>query len=344
MRAKLKYLGLLSCVACLATSCSSDIPDIEEVGKGPAMSFAVADLTRATVTNSINKFAVYGDMKLPGDKNSSPLIVFNKTEVTYTDNGWKYAGIQYWYPKHEHSFVALIPVSVLDASASTRYFDSRLTFTYSIPTSGNGILADRGDVTDIIAATHRRLYSESDIITTTTFRFGHIMSLINVAPQLDDNEMNPDEILKIHKLELLGFSTIAEFTVLPAELQSNRQTDDRLVNVSAHEGQGNLSITFDTPKIITNHSDKVNLFDPDDSIIMIPQTFASDSEAKMVLTYTINDEVQESKLIVPLKLLKWESGSSYTYCLLFDKMGLKLQTVVIEDWKEIKERFDSVIE
>lgn len=331
MHAKLNYLYLLLIFAgCLASSCTSDSPE-DVVGNGSEVKFTVSDLSRASVKTSINQFAVYGDMKSV-DYNTEPYVVFDKTEVQYRENNWSYNGIQYWFPRHEYSFVAIHPISVLGNDNTPDYSDSELSFTYTLPVSdGNKVIAN--DVSDILGATHRRYYGEGASLPVS-FTFSHLMSLINVAPALDDNVMAPDAYLQVRKLELTGLKSKATFSILPAPRLSNNQTDDRVIEVTGQEGEANLAIEFATPKKIMNHGGNVRLFDANDAIIMLPQTFTADSQSQIILTYTINDGTETKEMSSPLKLLVWESGKSYTYKLTLDRTGLIFGTTTITNWSE----------
>lgn len=335
MDAKLTYLFFLSFAACLVSSCSSDAPENVEGSKGSEITFAVAELSRASVTTSFNKFALYGDMKFPVDATGVPSGVFNKTEVEYKDGSWYYDGIQYWYPRHEHSFIAISPVSALETSGTPQYLNSQLSFTYIIPTTSGNEVANYSDVADIMAATHRRLQDKDVTNTTVTFRFSHIMSLINISPALDDNLMAPDEYMKIHRLELSGFKTKAMFNILPASRQSNNQTDDRVIDIAGHDMAGKLTIDFTEPIKVTNDRKNVSLFDNDDAIIMLPQTFGADSDARIIVYYTINDESTEKQLLLSLKGKTWESGKSYNYRFILNRRGLISETTAITDWDEM---------
>ena len=332
MDAKLTYCLILSFVGWLAASCSSDAPDNVDVSKGSEMSFAVAEMSRASVTTSFNRFALYGDMKFPVENDAAATGVFDKTEVTYVGGNWVYEGTRYWMPGHEHSFIAVSPVSVLETGNPT-YSNSQLSFTYTIPAAGGTVNKD--DVTDILAATHRRLYDDADANTTATFRFGHILSLINLAPALADNIMGPDAYIAIRRLELSGFSTGARIDILPAARQSNRQTDDRVIDIAGHQSEAALAVDFAEPVKIANDRKNVNLFADGDAIIMLPQTFAADSEAKIVLTYTVNDDPSERQVTLPLMSQKWESGKSYAYRFTLDRTGLIVNTVSITDWDRL---------
>lgn len=337
MDAKRTYLYLLFFVACLASSCTSDAPDDVDVRKGSEVSFGVSDLTR-TVTTDINTpgsaFAVYGDMK-EGNQ-ADPSVLFDKTEVKYQNGRWDYEGAQYWFPGCEHSFVAITPLSVLDNAS---YSQSALSFTYTIPTT-DGNLSDKNDVPDILVATHRRLYeSENENQNKNTkvvFWFGHVMSLINIAPKLDDNIMSKDEYIEFHTLELSGFKTTATFEILPAPRQSNSQTDDRMIGVTEQkgEGSGHLTIEFKAPVQVKN-GESVSLFDDKEALIMLPQTFDPGSETKIILTYTVNNDPSIKQVTIPLQNLQWESGKGYTYRFTINRQGLLFGTTTITDWEKM---------
>ncbi|MDE7414685.1 MAG: fimbrillin family protein [Muribaculaceae bacterium] len=335
MDAKLTYLQLLSCMACVActlSSCSADTPEQTETGKGYEMSFDVSGLSRGSVTTSFNEFAVYGDSKSMEDLNSDHKILFNKTVVKYKDGSWSYDGTQYWLPGNEHSFIAISPVSAVENANTLQYLNSQLSFTYNIPTVENNRVIKHDDIADIVVSTHRRLYNDGDTNARTTFNFGHVMSLINIAPAFDDNIMNKEEYISIVRLELSGFKTKASFNITPAPRQSNTQTDDRIIEVTGQEKDGTLTVEFDDPVKVANDRKNVNLFDNNDALIMLPQAFASDSDARIVLSYRINDEASLKQITLPLTRKQWDSGKSYTYKFTFNRIGMLSESTSITEW------------
>lgn len=338
MDAKLTYSSLLIFAACVVSSCTSDAPDDMDAAKGVEVSFAVSGLSRASVTTSFNQFAVYGDINHPNDDVRPPVVLFDNTEVNYKDDSWTYEGTQFWVPKYEHSFVAISPLSVLATDNTPRYLNSQLSFTYTIPTTDGGKLSSNSDVTDIIAATHRRLYVlkddefVTDARTKVTFKFGHLLSLINLSPALSDNIMKADDYLLFHKLELSGFKTKADFSILPAQRQSNSQTDDMVVGVDALDGTGSFTFDFTEPVKVLNNSKYVSLLAADDAIIMLPQAFGADSEAKIVLYYTINDDPEVKQLTLPLSSQTWDSGKSYIYRFIISRNGAHFNSTTITEW------------
>lgn len=327
---------LLACITCLVSSCNSDTTDDMLLSKGAEMSFNVSVLSRASVTTGIDKFAVYGDMKVVGDnKNTTPTVLFNNTEVVYRDGRWIYDGIQYWIPKREHSFVAISPVSVLATDADPTYSDSKLSFTYALPVSG-GNLSSNDDVADILISTHRRYYeSDKTLDSKVSLTFGHILSLINIAPAFYDNSLSSDAYILFHKLKFSGVRTKARFDILPAARLSNSQTDDRVVDVNGQE-VGNFTIGLTTPVKVENNAKNVSLFADNDAVIMLPQIFAAETEAKITLFYTINGDESMKQVTIPLNNFKWESGSSYTYIFTIERTGVKLGDCEINPWNVIR--------
>lgn len=330
--AKLTYLFILSAVACLLSSCTSDAPD-SDFGKKAEISFAVSDRTRA-VTTDITEFAVYGDMKLAANNTATPTVIFNKTKVEYTGTRWYYPNVQYWFPQHEHSFVAVSPSLVLEADPDIQYLNSKLSFSYGFPTSANGAFLNPDIVPDIVVATHRRLYNPTDINLSTVFGFSHIMSLVNFAPALDDNGMDKDDYILFHKMELSGVNTKARFDILPAPRLSGNQTDDMMVDVTGQE-TGNLAIWFKTPVMVKNDVTNVSLFADNDALIMLPQTFEVNSESEIILYYTKNNETAMNQVNIPLKGMKWESGKSHIYRFTIERTCVKFGNCEINPWNLI---------
>lgn len=313
----------------LLSSCTSDVLDGENITRGSEVQFAVSELSRATITTSIDEFAVYGDKKSLVDNNTAPMVLFDKTKVEHKNNSWRYDGIQYWYPKHEHSFVAIHPLSVLESGNNPQYADSKLSFTYAVPEK----VSDRNAIPDILAATHRRVYELDDPNNTTTFQFSHIMSLINLAPMLSDDSMGEDSYIEFHHLVLSGLKAQATFNITPAPRQTNLQTSDRVVEVTGQNGESELTINIDTPKRIYNNKKDVTLFDDDDAIIMLPQTFDAASKAQILLTYSINGNAEKKQVTIPLaESGSWESGKSYSYRFTISRTGVKVEAATITNW------------
>lgn len=336
----IKYIYILLFTGFLLTSCSSE----ETVTTSSEMKFGISDLTRAStsLSNITEKpFALFGDMipSMISNKPSEKTITFNNTSVEYNGSRWISSSVQYWANYNEHSFVAIHPLSTLSstgADAEIDYSDSRLSFTYSIPTNFK-------ETSDILAATHRRKYIDqrefdesgntvSGTADVVYFRFGHIMSIINIAPAFDDKILTQEDYIDIIKFELTGFKNKALFSIAPAPLLTADQTDDREIEVTGQQGEGVLQYDLIVPKRIMNDGKNVNLFEINDEIIMIPQTFSADSDAKIIIYYTVSDDATIKQIILPLKNQKWETGKSYTYRFTLDRKGPHFETTTISDW------------
>lgn len=318
---------LLTYVAlCLLASCAAEESDGPSTGE--AMEFSVRTDARSSRADApaIREFAVFADMKFT--QGETPVIIMDNVPVRYnqsTDH-WEYTGTQYWFPQHEHSFVAVHPTSVA-AQDGTQYTNSNLSLTYTLPSDHKATL-------DLIAATHRRQYELGAPATPVMLRFGHLMSQINIAAALDDNIMAPDAYLEFHKLEMSGFRTKATFNISPASLLTSTQTDDSRIEVNGHQGDGSLTIDFTTPVRIINDHKSVNILSPNEAIIMLPCAFAADSRAKIVLTYTISEDAATPRqLTLPLMNQSWDTGKSYTYRFTVDRKGSQFQETSIADWK-----------
>lgn len=333
-----KLIYLLTCIALLATSCNSDTSDDVSLPKGPELSFNIYPLSRGSVATSISQFLVYGDMKPMTDANSTPTVLFNKTLVEYIGDRWCYDGTQYWFPGQEHSFVALCPVGIFGTANEPQYQNSKLSFEYSISAPG-GILSSTGDLADILVATHRRVYLESGsgsaVDNQITFRFAHLLSLVNFAPAFYDELANTDSYIQIHQLELSGVKASAQFNILPASRNHNSQTDDMVVDINS-TGETNLALELSSPVKIDNTATNVSLFADNDAIIMLPQDLADESEAKLILSYTINGDTSMNRVSLSLKNLKWESGKSYVYKFTVTRNGAKFDNCEINPWNVIQ--------
>lgn len=335
---RILYLGFLSFAACLVSSCTSDSPDVEPADPGRELTFTVAGLTRGSVTTDINtfgaKFAVFGDMKFTGAADATPIVVFNNTEVSYIGNKWIYSGTQYWFPKHEHSFVAVHPVYVVEPENLPSYSNSSLSFSYAVPTTSNNEV-NKADFKDILAATHRRYYSDGAALPVS-FSFSHLMSLIDILPCFNDNVLDETAFIRFHKVVITGIRNKAIFNIQPAPRFAGNQTDDRMIEVTNQEGESRLTITFPNPKKIMNNVANVSIFDADDAIIMIPQAFDVDADAEILLTYTINNDPKEITASIPLNQTEWQPGKSHNYKCSLDRYGMFFNSSSITDWNPIK--------
>lgn len=143
---------------------------------------------------------------------------------------------------------------------------------------------------------------------------------------------------------MTGFSKRGTFNILPAELLSNAQTDDKVIVMSGFEDTGVYTFEFPTPQKIDNHGDNISLFKNEDTILMLPQSFSSNTNAKLIVTYSISDSGDRLQGTLPLKNMKWEPGQSYNYNFTVSRSGLKLDDIILTPWSVSDMSFDAVIE
>lgn len=310
-------------------SCSSHVPTGNDLDTGSEMTFVVSELSRASVTTDLKydgaKFAIYGDMKL----NDNPrTVIFDNTLIRYSSGNWVYDEIQYWFPKHEHSFVAMHPVidDIVEGISDMRYSDSRLSFSYALP--GNYKSA-----TDLIVATHRRLADADHTVKASpiALNFHHIMSRINFRVTNDAAA----DIVKVTEIKLDGVNKMGSFSIIPAPLLSGKQTDDYDFAWTDLLNKGNLSMNID---VDVPENEARPLFPDTDALLMIPQP--DNQDVIMHITYTLYDadaQPQELTLTAETPIGGWISGKEYTYNLVISEITKELDiTVSVKDWQTPK--------
>lgn len=325
MDAKLIYIFILSIAACLVTSCTDDAPGIVDAGNDYELTFDVADRSRASVTGMLNfqgsEFAIYGDMKF---KDNNPQIIFNKTIVSYKNGQWGYDDTQYWYPKHEHSFIALHPVDITGLS-DTRYSDSRLTFTYTLPDNFQS-------AQDLLVATHRRMFEDGTQSSSATLRFWHILSRVNFNVK---DEGAADNV-KVTKIVLEGINKKGTFSIIPAPVSSGgKQTDDYTFSWTDISNKGNLTanISVEIPE-----NEVRPLFPDNNALLMIPQP--DNQDVIMHISYTLYDanaQPKELTLTAQSPIGGWMPAKEYTYTIAIREISKEIDiTVSVKDWQTPK--------
>lgn len=344
MNVSLRYNLVIFIALCLLASCSSTEPEMPS--DEYAIKFSIGANTRSSESDylKLSPFTVFSDIKGPNLETS--LNDMTNIQVTYNTETkvWESEKTYYWMPGYEHSFVGVYPASMIASDGSNHeYSDSRLSFSYTFPDNYK-------EATDILAATHRRKYEKSSPGSTpespVCLNFGHIMTLVNIAPSLEDDEMGNDDYLIFRKLEFLNFKTQTTFNILPASLQTNSpQTNDFVItsDVAQASPVANITVEFDNPERVYNHRESVNLFDAENAIMVLPQDFDKESEAKIRLTYSINGDASTNVLTLPLAGFKWHTGKSYLYKFFISKWGLKLLRTEIVDWVLKEDDFDATI-
>lgn len=333
MYCKLTYIFII--IAFLATSCVSEGVGEVSPSTGGEMTFDVAAISRGSVTTDINKFLVFGDMKSMSSESPKTIVIFNQTDVEYKNDSWCYEGTQYWIPNYEHSFVAIHPGKVFEQDNQAQYLNSKLSFNYSIPAT-DGKLSGTEDISDLLVATYRKVYEDTESVSALenqiTFSFSHLFSLINLAPALEDNVLSSEDYIEIRTIEISGVKTKAQINVVPASTGYGNETDDMEYEVNVQGEDDSVVIDFSTPVKIENNSVNVSLFDADNALIMLPQTFPVDSEAEIIISYSVSQSGDTKQVSLPLSNLKWESGKSYSYKFTIGETGIIFKDFEIVPW------------
>lgn len=324
MYLNLRHIILLMSAGWLLSSCASDASDGWDIAQRSEMQFAVSSVSRASVATNINtlgsKFAIYGDMKF---KDNDLITIFDNTIVKYgVNNQWGYSDTQYWFPKHEHSFVAIYPADATGIS-DTKYYNSQLSFTYIFP--DNYKFAQ-----DLMVATHRRIYEEnlSSLAAPVTLRFWHIMSRVNFQVKND----GAADIVRVTKIEMEGVDRAGTFAIAPATLSSGSvQTDDYTYSWTDISNSGTITadISVDVPE-----DEERPLFPDDNAMFAVPQPDNKNILVKITYTlYDANAELEELILTAITPIGGWEPGKIYTYSATISEITKEIYlTVSVKDW------------
>ena len=332
------YIFLSVLAVCVASSCASD-PLVHVEGEGVELSFATYGDTRASVTTDINtkgaRFAVCGDMRKAesGNSDSKRIVIFSNTEVKYDGTNWRYDETRYWFPNFEYSFVAIHPASVLSETANdSQYSNSTLSFRYTVPIL-DGDRINKVELTDIIAATHRRTYNDDGNFSATPVKlnFFHTMSRINFLLKY---EGTADKV-RITKIELEGVDKTATFTLVPAPLSvSGIQTDDYSLSWNDISDRGTLIADIDAD---VSNGETRPLCPDNDALFMIPQPENNGIIMKISYIYAPDEDSEEQTLTAQTPIGGWEAGKIYSYSIALNIVEEKVNMnfdINVTDWKE----------
>lgn len=327
----IRHTLLLLTALCLLAACNEQEPKTQ--GQSSAMEFDVAGLTRAqsttaqTITQS--PFAIFGDMAFLGS--GSPLVIFYGSDVTYDGSGWKYTDTQYWFPDHDHSFVAVHPARS-ESLSDFIYYENTLKFTYTYP------LANYKEATDVLIATHRRNYTD-DNPTPVHFTFSHILSHFNI--QVAYTNPNVDAIpLTVNEITFKYIPVEASYSVTPAKVSENSDmTYDYVNDPQSYYGWttkrvDNLTIKFPTTgsdvRTVAPDGNPQQLFSATDALMLLPNPNPS---TDLVVSYTTYDDngahPSTERLSIPQS---WRPGLSYTLLISFTNGKVEFRFEVAE-WK-----------
>lgn len=343
----LRHTILILTLSWLITGCESQDPEITLPGN--AMEFDIADLSRTTVTSTHNiteaPFIVFGEMTFM--ENGNRTVIFNGSPVTFdpSTDKWTYTGTpQYWFPQHDHSFVALYPANPTCISP-LQYSDSHLQFTYTQPSEYN-------KATDMLIATHRRKYIEGNA-DAVHFSFGHILSNLSinvsyVAPDV------ADPYIKLTGLTFKNIPTSATYGITPEPLTGN---SDMTSYCNFDEGsfygwtikdRDDLKIEFpengqDAKKIPANNP-PYPLFSTDDTLLLVPNP---GTNTEMEVSYTLYEQFgseshpETATVSIPKA---WKPGLTYILSLTIDKTKNKVKfSVEVAEWQRTEPVIDTTV-
>ncbi|MDE6283636.1 MAG: fimbrillin family protein [Muribaculaceae bacterium] len=326
MYLKLRYIIILIALCGLMTSCTSDTTAEPDAGAEVEVTFVTADPSRAVALSGINTegstFAIYGDMKFMNS--DRPVNVFGGNAVTYRSGKWTYEDTQYWFPQHEHSFIAMHPAGATGLS-ETEYSNSQLSFTYTLPDNFE-------DARDLLVATHRRMYSGmSSSANPVMLRFWHIMSRINFMM----NCYEPADKISV-SIELQGVNKTGTFSIIPAPLSSGgEQTNDYIFSWTDLLNNGTFSI--DVTDIDTNEEGEAgtSLFPDNNALFMIPQPDNKDIIMKITCTLYDADAEPVDQFGSEMPIAGWKAGKMYTYSLTVQPSikDIYIDHVNVKEWK-----------
>lgn len=334
----IRHTLLLLTALCLTVACEKQEPKSQL--QSSAMEFDVAGITRAASTTSQNiteyPFAVYGDMTFI--ENGSRIEIFNGSKVYYEGN-WKYTDTQYWFPNHNHSFIALYPypdIANTVCLSDTQYTsDSKLKFTYTYP------LSDYKKATDVLVATHRRKYTEGNA-TPVGLIFAHILSNINI--QVSYTNPNADAVpLLMNSITFNNIPVEANYAITPAPLTGNSvMTPDYVSDPDSFRGwtitkHDNLTINFPESgkevRYVAPGGQPHQLFSNNDTLLLLPNPKAP---TEMIVEYTTYDDngahANTEQLSIPQG---WQPGFSYTLSISFTNGKVEF-SVTVTEWNPTK--------
>lgn len=336
---KLTYSACAAVTLSLLTACISGTHSIDEPQSSMEVRFNATAETRTALTNNETiknrPFAVYGDMKpLSAPAAASPAVIFNGTEVVHDGTSWKYADPQYWYPNHEHSFVAVHPAT--GANISELAYNTALSFKYTLP-------ADYSQTDDILTAAHRRRYTSGET-TPVAFNFGHTMARLNFTAKIDP-ALGAGNSVEIQKLVLRNISNSATYSITPAPVSSG-ETDDYTDGWSGFSEPAATLFDIISPEGgIVLPAGATHEFFPvaSNPLLIIPQEVNEDLEMEITYIRRVNGVNEASQTAVSRMFSTtvtahsgvWKTGKSYSYSFSIGVDDLIIFSVPdVQDWKE----------
>lgn len=358
----LKYSIYALTAACVIGGCSSESPDGQTDGI-QEVEFTTGRETRSAVTTTSNltgkAFAVYGDMKpFAAAAEASSTLVFNKEQVAYTSGSWKYGRSIYWFPSHQHSFVALHPFEAIGTTAggkttvtNVRYEDGTLSFSYTHPD-------DYKNASDVLVATHRRDYvpelgKKADPVN---FTFEHTMAVLDIVAKYTEPLVygNQNNRIEIQEVILENINVSGNYSIRPDDLT---QGTDR---TSTHDDTGKWtdlksgSRSFKGSRysnindaIVNTYQNPNNipfrrLYSNSDEFIVLPK---EKGDVKMTVKFDLYvnmTKVAEHTLSTVFEDAEWKAGQKIRYELIFSVGEILQGGTYVEEYRNVDDLVETI--
>ncbi|MDE6194822.1 MAG: fimbrillin family protein [Muribaculaceae bacterium] len=354
----LKYSIYALTAACVIGGCSSESPDGQTDGT-QEVEFTTGRETRSAVTTTSNltgkAFAVYGDMKpFAAAAEASSTLVFNKEQVAYTSGSWKYGRSIYWFPSHQHSFVALHPFEAIGTTAAgkttvtnVRYEDGMLSFSYTHP-------EDYKNASDVLVATHRRDYvpelgKKADPVN---FTFEHTMAVLDIVAKYTEPLVygNQNNRIEIQEVILDSINVSGNYSIRPDDLTEGK---DR---TSTHDATGKWTklklgnksfkgTSYNGLVNTVNRTDVIpyrRLYSNSDDFIVLPK---EKGDVKMTVKFDLYVnmvKVAEHTLSTVFEDAEWKAGQKIRYELIFTAGEILQGGTYIENYRNVDDLVETI--
>ena len=358
----LKYSIYALTAACVIGGCSSESPDGQTDGI-QEVEFTTGRETRSAVTTTSNltgkAFAVYGDMKpFAAAAEASSTLVFNKEQVAYTSGSWKYGRSIYWFPSHQHSFVALHPFEAIGTTAggkttvtNVRYEDGTLSFSYTHPD-------DYKNASDVLVATHRRDYvpelgKKADPVN---FTFEHTMAVLDIVAKYTEPLVygNQNNRIEIQEVILENINVSGNYSIRPDDLT---QGTDR---TSTHDDTGKWTdlksgrrsfkgsrYSNINDAIVNTYQNPNNipfrrLYSNSDEFIVLPK---EKGDVKMTVKFDLYvnmTKVAEHTLSTVFEDAEWKAGQKIRYELIFSVGEILQGGTYVEEYRNVDDLVETI--
>lgn len=327
-------------------ACTSS-PETEDL-QSAQVQFRASEISRSSLTTietiKESPFAVYGDMVSTSKASATPTVVFNGTEVKYTDGAWSYSDPQYWFPGQTYSFVAIHPATPANIDGTPNYENNKLSFQYTYPES-------YGNAQDILVAAHRRKYAPGNP-HAVAFNFAHIFARLNFVAKIDP-ALGEGNTVTITRLALRNVFDKATYSITPSPIASGTsETDDfvgmwmSMANSNSEDEYPNSPVfDLDFPSLTLTVGETHEFFPATiDPLIVIPQTLDPDHSLEAEISYyiTLNGVPQSPKTSFARLYSasashgrRWLPGLSYSYSFTLGGEGMIIfNTPEVQEWDD----------